>query len=105
MAAKTIEKTPVPTVQRVEELYDLIDEIKLDVTAEEKNYTEFPKDFKVLLVTAYDANCYFSFTKIDDQTYKILAGATYCMTRKDREVATLYYKGEGTGSLRLTFWR
>ena len=86
------------------ELYDLVEQKKLSVTADAKNYQITNKAFRVLLATAEGTDVQVDFSPIVDDSYKVLAGSTYGMTRRARAVEKLYFKGVGIGTLWITIW-
>jgi len=91
--------------QPIEELYDLVDQAKLAVTTTEGTLKTFPKDFKVMKATAETANVQVDLKNIDENSYKVVAGTTYTVTRKERKVEEIHYKGSGSATLWLTFWK
>jgi hypothetical protein len=99
------EVVPPVVPQYVYELYDLVEEVKLTVKTTPDYHEITNKDFKVLLATAENADVQVDFSPITDDSYKVLRGSTYVMTRKERAVEKLYFKGSASGTLWVTIWR
>lgn len=96
---------PVEVPRFFYELYDLVEQKKLAVTTDQDEYEIVNEDFKVLLATAEDADVQVDFDPIVDDSYKVLRGITYTMTRKEKKVEKLYFKGLASGTLWITIWR
>lgn len=98
-------RIPVEVPRFVYEVYDLVEKKKLAVATTQKDYEIINKDFKVLLATAEGTDVQVDFSSIVADSYKVLRGSTYTMTRKKKKVDKLYFKGTASGTLWITVWR